>query len=335
MSRMVSGMPILPTSCSGATWRIGSPAPVAGRGPGQLRRHAANPVGVLAGVVVAILGGDGEPLQDVELRLRQLVCALTHPLEQLVVDAHAPARARPGSGRDVPVRAHEQRGQRPDHVDSSPPESSCARPTRRRRAAGPPRRSADARAARRWPAKASARMARMSTHHGAVRSGRPRIAVQIALAWISGPDMTWSLAAAWHGGPQRGRRGADDDDPAAQVGGVDLAVDEGRNTCRSCPARRGPSRRRRARTRQGRGAGRPARGGHGERVDAHGARGETLVDAAGPIRCWPRRWPRPRAAAKDVGPTVGVGLARGQDHVPGAVDGVVQGEVLARCRRPR
>ena len=35
----------------------------------------------------------------------------------------------------------------------------------------------------------------MSAHHGAVRSGRRWSAVQIALAWISGPDMTWSSAA--------------------------------------------------------------------------------------------------------------------------------------------
>ena len=38
-------------------------------------------------------------------------------------------------------------------------------------------------------------MASRSNHAGALRSGRSCIAVQIALAWISGPDITWFAAA--------------------------------------------------------------------------------------------------------------------------------------------
>ena len=85
--RMVSGTPILPTSCSSAarrmsdTWRVGQPELL-----GQERRHLPDAVGVLAGVVVAELGGDRQPLDDLDLRLDQLARPLAHlGLEQLVL----------------------------------------------------------------------------------------------------------------------------------------------------------------------------------------------------------------------------------------------------------
>ena len=54
--------------------------------PGQQRRHLADTLGVLAGVVVAELGGDRQPLDDLDLRLDQLARPLTDlRFEQLVL----------------------------------------------------------------------------------------------------------------------------------------------------------------------------------------------------------------------------------------------------------
>ena len=50
------------------------------------RRHLPDAVGVLAGVVVAELGGDRQPLDDLDLRLDQLARPLPHlGFEQLVL----------------------------------------------------------------------------------------------------------------------------------------------------------------------------------------------------------------------------------------------------------
>ena len=72
-------MPILPTSCSGAARRIsetcasGSPSCLR-----QQRRHLADPLGVLAGVVVAELRGARQPLDDLDLRRLELARPLAH-----------------------------------------------------------------------------------------------------------------------------------------------------------------------------------------------------------------------------------------------------------------
>ena len=80
-------MPILPTSCSGAARRIsdtcasGSPICL-----GEQRRHLADALGVLAGIVVAELGGPRQPLDDLDLRRLELARALAHlGLEDLVL----------------------------------------------------------------------------------------------------------------------------------------------------------------------------------------------------------------------------------------------------------
>ena len=77
------------------------------------------------------------------------------------------------------------------------PNASCARISHKTPTSGATSATASGRA--RSPANAgasaSAMIARMSNQSGAVRSGSARVAVQIAFAWISGPDMRSSLAA--------------------------------------------------------------------------------------------------------------------------------------------
>ena len=63
------------------TWVSGSPSCLR-----QQRRHLADAVRVLAGVVVAELGGDRQPLDDLDLRFDQLARPLAHlGFEQLVL----------------------------------------------------------------------------------------------------------------------------------------------------------------------------------------------------------------------------------------------------------
>ena len=72
-------MPILPTSWSGAARRISdtcaSGSPISWR---QQRRHLADALGVLPGVVVAELRRARQPLDDLDLRRLELARALAH-----------------------------------------------------------------------------------------------------------------------------------------------------------------------------------------------------------------------------------------------------------------
>ncbi len=70
LSRIVSGIAILPRSCSGAATRISVDLVVVEPDPAaQARRHRADALRVLPRVVVAVLGGLREPDQRVALRL--------------------------------------------------------------------------------------------------------------------------------------------------------------------------------------------------------------------------------------------------------------------------
>jgi hypothetical protein len=145
-----------------------------------------------ARVAVAGLGRLGEAADDLELRLAQLLGALAHAaLEDLVIDRDAPALAQLGqvARGDRARRAHQQGGERPDDRDDpagverelrdrQPADADERRDERDRERPG-------AQAARAG-ASASAITARRSNQPGALRSGRSRSAVQIALAWISG-----------------------------------------------------------------------------------------------------------------------------------------------------
>ena len=74
---MQSGIASLPTSCSGAAWRssvtcpAGSPSPSA-----SLRRDMADALGVLVGLVVAVLGRDRQLAQRLGARVVELARAL-------------------------------------------------------------------------------------------------------------------------------------------------------------------------------------------------------------------------------------------------------------------
>jgi hypothetical protein len=82
---MWSGMPILPTSWSGAARRISSTSRRRSRAPfGEQRREHPDPLGVAPGRVVAVLGGGGEALEHVEARRLELDRPLAHHLLEVV-----------------------------------------------------------------------------------------------------------------------------------------------------------------------------------------------------------------------------------------------------------
>ena len=97
-------------SCSGAAWAISY---LLARGEAE-RAHllgggAADAVGVLLGLVVAVLGGEREPPEDLELRVLQLPTALAHPvLEAGLQPPHVQQVAHPKRHLELVERLGEE-----------------------------------------------------------------------------------------------------------------------------------------------------------------------------------------------------------------------------------
>ena len=168
----------------------------------------------------------GGPARAVSLRVQRrpgapaiASASSVSPHERLTAAA---VTATDGDDADGGQQQREQRDARPAR---SSPRRTAAAPARgrRRRDEREQRRRASAGASdreQRPAARRAARSARPPPAASRCAAGRPRRSVEIALAWISAPDIT--LAAAGRGRVQvalLARRGADDDDLVLEAAG--------------------------------------------------------------------------------------------------------------------